>query len=282
VSKQNNSGNGRAAQASQAGAAQTSAPAEHNAAPNPGEEQFRRETAEAMENDLMAETALVPDSVAVKLPPSKAVPKIEAGEAYPGQREAQAQGTAPVPGTTQILSLLQAGKIDVAEAERLMCALKNVAPSAPPDLPYIGGSDGPATRQEILAAVQQVYGADIASRTRDKKEMMEVMGAMVERIVLKLREPSEEEKLALERKKRDRNRTIKEQLEMIRQKHEFEKMCPHERATSDGKSHTCISALHNYVDNQLRGTCGLCHTIIGPGDDGFRQVIMQHNLAMHN
>lgn len=280
--KHNNQGNngGTTPQASAATAAQT------NAAPNPGEERFRRETQEAMEGDLMTVSALAPDSVSIALPtPPANVPKIAdeplhaaSGEPLQG---AEANQTA-VPGSTTVLEMLSAGKIDVAEAERLLCALKAVAPAAPPAFPYVGGADGPATRAEIMAAVQQTYGAEIAGRTRNNTEMLEVMGAMVEKIVRGLREPSDEEKAELARKKRDRARTIQEQLEMIHQQHEFKKMCPHERATADGKSHTTVSALHNYIDNVLRGTCGICHTIIEPGEDGFRQVIMQHNLAVSN
>jgi hypothetical protein len=286
MSNHNNRGNngGKTPQPNATPAPQPNA-AQTNAAPHPGEAKFRQETAEAMENDLMSVGALAPDSVAVKLPPAS-VPKIvDDSAANSGQEQGQTQAAtqpAAVPGSTQILSMLHEGKIDVAEAERLLCALKAVAPTAPPAIPYIGGADGPATRAEIMEAVQQTYGAEIQSRTRDKVEMMEVMGAMVEKIVRSLREPSEEEKLALERRKRDRTRTIQEQLETIKQQHEFKQMCPHERATADGKSHTCISALHNYIDGVLRGICSLCDDIMAPGHPSYKQVIMQHNLAVSN
>jgi hypothetical protein len=275
-SNRNNNG-GKTPQANTQSPAQTNAPAPTSAAP--GEERFRQETQQAMEADLMSVSALAPDSVAVKLPAAASVPKI-ADELPANSEQAQSSAVA-VPGSTHILEMLSSGKIDVAEAERLLCALKSVAP-ATPATPYIGGADGPATRAELMEAVQRTYGEDIAARTRDRSEMLEVMGAMVERILKGMREPTEEQKAELARKKRDRNRTIQEQLDMIKQQQEFRNMCPHERATSDGKSHTCISALHNYVDGVLRGICSLCDDILEPGHPSFKQVIMQHNLAVSN
>lgn len=283
--KHNNSGNGKPEQKTsqpqtQAEPQATQAPAQ----PNPSEVQFREETRQAMEGDLMTVGQLAPEGVVAPLPTPRAIPlKIEDEPlhgAAPANHEASKAKGELAPGSSQILEMLAAGKIDADQAERLLCALKNVAPAAPKALPYLGGADGPATREEVFAAVQEQYGPELSARTRDRAELLEVMGAMVEKIVRGLREPSEEEKALLERKRQSRAQLIREQFDMIQQQRDIKDMCPHERATADGKSHTCITALHNYADNILRGICGVCQDIMEPGHESYKQVIMSHNLAV--
>ena len=258
---------------------------------DPQEEQFRKESQEAMSADLMTVGELAPSGVKAALPTpaanrgdnaprtagSAADLKIESDE-NPQQKNGKSPAGAP--GSQQILEMVQAGTINVAEAERLLCALKDVAPTQPKELPYIGGADGRATREEIRQAVEEMYGPQVRTMTSDKQEMLEVMGAMVEKIVTRLREPSEEEKAALARRNENRAKLIREQFEMIQQQQSFRDMCPHERATVDGKTHSCITALHNYVDGVIRGTCGLCQDIMEPGHPNYRQVILSHNLAV--
>ncbi|HWF05577.1 MAG TPA: hypothetical protein VHA06_17965, partial [Candidatus Angelobacter sp.] len=132
--------------------------------------------------------------------------------------------------------------------------------------PYLGDANRPATAQEIAVAVANAFGDKLLALTPDPLKQAEMIGAMVEKIVRGLREPSDEEKIVLARKKEDRAKLIKEQFETIAAQKELQDMCPHERGTADGKSHTCVTALHNYADFQVRGICSMCQKIIEPGD----------------
>ncbi len=212
-------------------------------------EQFRKETEEATAQDLMMEPAL--------MAPAK-VPAVAASE-ISGAPEKEAR---------------MAGKSGA-----------NAGPAAEVPtsaMPYIGAADGPATAVEIAKALAEVLGPALKAMSPDPERQMEATGRLVEEIVKRLREPSDEEKEVLRRKKIARDQLIREQFEMIVRKRQIEDMCPHERGTVDGKSHTTVTALHNYIDGVLRGTCSLCQKIIEPGDPSFRMVVMSHNLAMES
>lgn len=251
------------------------------AQPTPAEQEFRRETEAAMAGDLMSVSALAPDAVAAALPaptPDKAPEKAPAiAEEIAGKSAAKApvQTSARPEGHLHILEMLAAGKLTPKEAERLIAA----TPAKPEPMPYLGDANAPATREELKAVVQEVLAPKLPANT-EKAEMLELVNAMVEKFVKGMREPSEEDKAILERKKTTRAQLIREQFEMIAQQKRIQDFCPHERATIDGKSHGTVTALHNYPDGMVRGICNMCQKIIEPGDDCYRMVTISHYLAM--
>lgn len=240
------------------------------AQPNAAAEQFRKETEQAMSEDLMTVPALAPTSVAQAMPAAK-VPVIP--EEITGNSGANAAGADPAASphamalpdnTRRILDLLAEGKITADQAQNLL----NAAQAAVKQV-------GHASKDDIRAAVQEAVGHGGG----DKAETMAMMGEMVERIVRGLREPSEEEKATIARNKASRAQLIKEQIDMIADQQQMQDYCPHERATVDGKSHSLITALHNYSDGLVRGICSDCRKIIMPADPEYKQVRISHHLA---
>lgn len=234
------------------------------AQPNAAAEQFRKETEQAMSEDLMTVPALAPTSVAQAMPASK-VPAIPEEITGKSGADSNADPAAMLPDNTRrILDLLADGKITADQAQNLL----NAAQAAVKQV-------GHASKDDIRAAVQEAVGHGGG----DKAETMAMMGEMVERIVRGLREPSEEEKATIARNKASRAQLIKEQIDMIADQQQMQDYCPHERATVDGKSHSLITALHNYSDGLVRGICSDCRKIIMPADPEYKQVRISHHLA---
>lgn len=240
---------------------------------NLADEKFRQIGNEAMVEDMMTMPELAPSAVAEKLPPSKGAVPANARTIEGNLAEIPVQTSAPS-AQRQILDMVIQGKITPDEGEKLLASIPRLNPA-----PYIGGVDGPATRDEIRAGVMDAFGDQLQSKSNNQAEMLELVGAMVEKIVRGLREPSEEEKAILERKKKERAQLIKEQFNMIKEKLDIQDMCPHERATIDGKSHSTVTAMHNFVDQVVRGICSLCDKVIEPGDPDYRLVVVSHHLA---
>lgn len=145
---------------------------------------------------------------------------------------------------------------------------------------YLGDADRPATATEIAMAVSTAFGEQIKALQPDPVQQAQMIASIVGDIVKKLREPSEEEKAAMQLRKVRREQLIKEQFENLANGRLLQDLCPHERGTVDGKSHSTVTALHNYVDGVVRGVCCMCQKIIEPGDESYRLVKISHALAM--
>lgn len=155
---------------------------------------------------------------------------------------------------------------------------------APPSVPKVAAETSAAIANDpnLADAIANKLGEKMAQFMPNPKENILMMGEMIKQVVLALREPTAEQKQLEERKKRDRAQAIREQAEMIEARRLSQELCPHESATSDGKTHTTIAAVHNFADGVLRGICQACNKIIEPGDQEFKIVVAQHNQAVRS
>lgn len=136
-----------------------------------------------------------------------------------------------------------------------------------------------AADPNLPKAIASELAKEMAQFVPNPVAQAETIGAIVDKIVRGLREPTEEQKREIERKKRDRATAIREQQEMLRARKEHQDSCPHETETADGKTHSNISAVHNYHDGIVRGICSLCLKMIEPHDSEYKIVKARHQQA---
>jgi hypothetical protein len=194
------------------------------------------------------------------------------------------------PKTSQIANVMEVGGNSAANAEQMPAAQANAQQDAaakeaglrPKNEVYMGDAKAVATKSEIEQAVASVLGQQLDRLIPDPVKQAEMMAGIVDKIVRGLREPSDEEKASIAKRKADRAKLIQEQFEMIAQQKEIRDMCPHERGTADGKSHSTVTAIHNYPDGKVRGICNMCQDIIEPGDEDYRLVLISHQQQMQS
>lgn len=155
----------------------------------------------------------------------------------------------------------------------------NAAPSTPAVAPkasaLLPDNLPPNLADELVAKLTPLLG----NRQNDMQAMMAMVGAVIKG----LREPSDEEKAEKARRQRDRLAAIKEQSEMMQAIKDFQENCPHESDTDDGKTHSTISAIHNFPDGIPRGICSQCWKLIEQGDPYFKtHVVPRHRQAMRS
>jgi hypothetical protein len=158
--------------------------------------------------------------------------------------------------------------------------------NAPASVPTVASKDAQGVDPKAFARELAAEMAAVMPKPAPQTDMVaqaEMIGMIVDKIIRGLREPSEEQKEADRRRKANRAIAIKEQAEMLEAQQAFRDNCPHETSTSDGKSHSNITAIHNFADGVVRGVCNICQGMIEPGNKEFyRIVIAQHNLAVRS
>lgn len=100
--------------------------------------------------------------------------------------------------------------------------------------------------------------------------------AMLTEFVTQLKKPTEAEAeeyaakaLIKEQKQRNRRALLKQQEDIRRQDDARKQACSHQR--KDGSY--CITPVHNYPDNVVRGICGRCNKFFLPGDPQYVHVM---------